>query len=79
MVVLQFANLLYFKKKLFSQTPQKGSVGVKKLPDELKRRKKKKNSTKPKVVLHLDTATEPSLRNFFKFRTKPAELITKPV
>ena len=28
------------KKKVFSQTPQKGSVDVKKLPIELKRRKK---------------------------------------
>ena len=30
-----------------------------------------KNSTKPKMVLRLDTAKEPFLRNFLKFRTKP--------
>ena len=30
-----------------------------------------KNSTEPKKVLHLDTISKPSPRNFFKFRTQP--------
>ena len=64
-------HAIHSKKKVFSQTPQKGSVDVKKRPNDLKCRKKLyKNSTKPIKVLHLDTAKEPSPRSFFKVSYK---------
>ena len=48
-LILNKATIVpHSKKKLFSRTPQKGSVDIKKLPDELKCRKKQfKKSTKP--------------------------------
>ena len=64
------------KKSVFSQTPQKGSVGVKKLLNELKCRMKLIfQTTKPKKVLHLDTLSEPSPQNLFKFSTKPKKVL----
>ena len=51
---------IHSKEIVFSQTPQKGFVDVKNLPNELKCRKKQiKNYTKPKMIRHLDTAKEP--------------------
>ena len=49
------------KKKVFSWTRQKGSADVKKLSDVLKETIQK--STKPKMILPLDTREESSLRN----------------
>ena len=34
-----------------------------------------KNSTKPKKVLHLDTLSQPSPRNLFKFRRKKEQIV----
>ena len=44
---------------------QKASKSVEMLREPIK------NSRKPKMLFHLDTAKEPSLRNSCQFRTKP--------
>ena len=73
--IMEYCSLT---KISFSRTLQKGSVDVKKLPRELKCGKKdQENSTKPKMVLHLERAKEPSLGNFCKFRTKPKKVSHK--
>ena len=64
------------KKIVFFLNPSKRFCRCQKASKWVEMSKKSnKNSTKPKMVLHLDTAKEPSLRNLFKFRTKLRDLV----
>ena len=73
-----YAKIFTEKKSALNETHQNGFVDLKKLPSELKCGKKLKfKYTEPYKILHLDTLSESSPRNLFKFPTKPKKVSQK--